>query len=256
MVADVGYDEVSLRLVAEELGLSKGTIVHHFGSKDRLLEELRREYMTCRLKESRAILTEFDGPRDQLTAFVAQLVLAQRDDRAATVAFAREITRFATLDLMSEVRSMRNEYSRLLRRRRPGRNGTRRVPPRQCRLDHLADFWHVQLGLDMDAPRRTLVGGRGRQNLDLDDAIRPRCERRTAHVNGPRRKSWSRSRRMSRVAKEEGIRAPEVIWDPSRFISQRVLQEMLLNLSGRCQGKLIKEYESLGPLEWSHARLP
>jgi AcrR family transcriptional regulator len=116
LVAERGYDEVSLRLVAEDLDLSKGTIVHHYRTKDRLLEALHLQYMTDRLAEAKTILDRFDSPAECLAALIAQLVLAQNNDRDATVAFAREITRFATLDLMSEVRSMRNSYTEMVRR--------------------------------------------------------------------------------------------------------------------------------------------
>jgi TetR/AcrR family transcriptional regulator, cholesterol catabolism regulator len=114
-VADLGYDEVSLRMVAEELGISKGTIVHHYGSKDRLLEAVHSEYMHRRLAEARLILEQIDGPAEQVVAMVAQLLIAQRDDRAATVAFAREFVRFSSLKVMRDIRHMRAEYSGLIR---------------------------------------------------------------------------------------------------------------------------------------------
>ena len=38
-VADRGYADTSLADIATELDLSKGTIVHHFGSKETLLRE-------------------------------------------------------------------------------------------------------------------------------------------------------------------------------------------------------------------------
>jgi AcrR family transcriptional regulator len=114
LVAQLGYDEVSLRMVAEELNLSKGTIVHHYGTKDRILEAVHNDYMTRRLREAHEILDRISDPADQLTAFVAQLLLAQRDDRPATVAFAREIARVSTLELMKDVRAMRNQYAQLV----------------------------------------------------------------------------------------------------------------------------------------------
>ena len=52
MVAERGYDKVSLRDVAEALEMSKGTILHHFGSKDRLLEQVHSDYMERRLAEA------------------------------------------------------------------------------------------------------------------------------------------------------------------------------------------------------------
>lgn len=114
-VANSGYDETSFREIAEALEISKGTIVHHYGTKERLLEAVHREYMDRRLREAQVILETTSGAAARLTAFIAQLLVAQRDDRDATVTFAREIARFATMDLMADVRHMRASYTRLLR---------------------------------------------------------------------------------------------------------------------------------------------
>lgn len=114
MVAERGYDEVSLRDIAEALGMSKGTILHHYGSKDRLLEQLHAEYMRRRLDEAHLILERLSTPTEQLAGLIYQLLLAQRDDRASTVAFAREIVRFRSDALMGHVREMRAEYFRII----------------------------------------------------------------------------------------------------------------------------------------------
>lgn len=114
LVAERGYDEVSLRDVAESVDVSKGTILHHFRNKESLLEELHGDYMRRRLAEAHELLDAHPDPVDQLQLIVYQLMLAQRDDRAATVAFAREIVRFASEEVMAEVRSMRHEYSTLV----------------------------------------------------------------------------------------------------------------------------------------------
>jgi TetR/AcrR family transcriptional regulator, cholesterol catabolism regulator len=115
MVAERGYDNVSLRDVAEALEMSKGTILHHFGSKDRLLEHVHSDYMERRLAEAHALLARLESPPDQLAALIYQLMLAEHHDRSATVAFAREIVRFASDEIMSDVRRMRDEYTGLLR---------------------------------------------------------------------------------------------------------------------------------------------
>jgi AcrR family transcriptional regulator len=114
MVAERGYDEVSLRDIAEALGMSKGTILHHYGSKDRLLEQVHAEYMRRRLDEAHRILERFSAHEERLAALIYQLLLAQRDDRSSTVAFAREIARFQSESLMSNVREMRREYLRMV----------------------------------------------------------------------------------------------------------------------------------------------
>ncbi|HUB98744.1 MAG TPA: TetR/AcrR family transcriptional regulator [Solirubrobacterales bacterium] len=111
MVAERGYDEVSIRDVAEALGISKGTILHHFRSKEALLEQVHNEYMRRRLAEANEFLAEFEDPVDQLQLIVYQLMLSQQDDRAATVAFSREIVRSAEEEVMAEVRAMRDQYS-------------------------------------------------------------------------------------------------------------------------------------------------
>lgn len=115
MVAERGYDNVSLRDVAEALEMSKGTILHHFGSKDRLLEHVHSDYMERRLVEAHSLLARLKPPPDQLAALIYQLMLAEHHDRSATVAFAREIVRFASDEIMSDVRRMRDEYTGLLR---------------------------------------------------------------------------------------------------------------------------------------------
>jgi AcrR family transcriptional regulator len=115
MVAERGYDNVSLRDVAEALDMSKGTILHHFGSKDRLLEHVHSDYMERRLAEAHSLLARLESPPDQLAALVYQLMVTEQTDHAATVAFAREIVRFASDEIMSDVRRMREEYTALLR---------------------------------------------------------------------------------------------------------------------------------------------
>ena len=49
--------------------MSKGTILHHFGSKDRLLEHVHTAYMERRLAEAHALLARLDSPPDQLAGW-------------------------------------------------------------------------------------------------------------------------------------------------------------------------------------------
>jgi AcrR family transcriptional regulator len=114
MVAERGYDDVSVRDVAEALEISKGTVLHHFGSKEALLEELNAEYMRRRLAEAREFLAGFADPVDQLQLIIYQLMLSQQDDRAATVAFSREIVRSASEEMMVNVRILRDQYSAIV----------------------------------------------------------------------------------------------------------------------------------------------
>jgi AcrR family transcriptional regulator len=114
LVAERGYDEVSVRDVAEALDISKGTVLHHFRSKEAILEQINNDYMSRRLAEARDYLPELDDPVDELQAFICHLMLCQQDDRAATVAFSREIRRSAEEPMMAEVRQLRDEFSAIL----------------------------------------------------------------------------------------------------------------------------------------------
>jgi TetR/AcrR family transcriptional regulator, cholesterol catabolism regulator len=114
LVAARGYDEVSVRDVAEALDISKGTVLHHFGSKEAILEQINNEYMRRRLAEARDYLPALEDPVDELQAFICHLMLCQQDDRAATVAFSREILRSASEPVMAEVRQLREEFAAVL----------------------------------------------------------------------------------------------------------------------------------------------
>jgi Transcriptional regulator len=114
-VADRGYDAANFSDIAGELGMSKGTIVHHFGTKDRLLAALHESYMRRRLAEAKLMIERLDSPTEQLAALLYAFVLYQVVDRDATVAFQREIVRLADHAVMAEGRALRGEYLRLVR---------------------------------------------------------------------------------------------------------------------------------------------
>jgi AcrR family transcriptional regulator len=97
-----------------ELGISKGTIVHHFGTKDRMLRELHEGYMRRRLAEVRVVWERLTRPAERLAAFVHLGVQYQVVDRAATVAFQREVVRFAAEPGMETSQALRHEYRELV----------------------------------------------------------------------------------------------------------------------------------------------
>jgi TetR/AcrR family transcriptional regulator, cholesterol catabolism regulator len=114
LVAEQGYDMTSVAAIAEELQLSKGTIMYHFGSKDQMLKQLSVGYMNRRIAELETILASPSTSVDQVRALVTSLIMAHRDDRAASVAFAREFMRFAGEPVMEEVRTLRRRYLELV----------------------------------------------------------------------------------------------------------------------------------------------
>ena len=111
-VAERGYDATNFGDIAAELGMSKGTIVHHFGTKDRLLAALHESYMKRRLAEARLLLERLTSPPEQLAGLLYAFLLYQVVDRSPTVAFQRESVRLAD---HQAGRELRDEYLGLVR---------------------------------------------------------------------------------------------------------------------------------------------
>lgn len=114
-VAQYGYDGTNLSDIAEELSISKGTIVHHYGTKDRLLAALHSSYMRKCIAHAKHILDTLEEPEEQLAALLFTFVLYHETDRDATAAFQREVMRLVSLDPESEGVQLRNEYLGLVR---------------------------------------------------------------------------------------------------------------------------------------------
>jgi AcrR family transcriptional regulator len=110
LVAEHGYDLTSVSDIAEHLALSKGTIMYHFGSKDQMLRELCLDFMRRRLAELELIVEHVPRNDERLAALVVSLMTCFRDERAASVAFAREFMRFSTDPVMEDVRDLRRRY--------------------------------------------------------------------------------------------------------------------------------------------------
>ena len=113
-VAERGYDRANFGDVASELGLSKGTIVHHFGTKDRMLAEVQETYMRRRLDEAHALLARLERPEQRIAAFVHAGVRYSTDEPATTVAFQREVVRLTDEPGMETARALRDAYRDLV----------------------------------------------------------------------------------------------------------------------------------------------
>ena len=80
LVAARGYDATSLSDVAARLDLSKGTILHHYGTKERLLRQMSLEYMERRIRELELICEAYEGAAQRLAAVITAIVSAFRDE--------------------------------------------------------------------------------------------------------------------------------------------------------------------------------
>ncbi|MFI6321016.1 TetR/AcrR family transcriptional regulator [Nonomuraea sp. NPDC050556] len=114
-VAQSGYERTNFSDIANELEISKGTIVHHYGTKERLLAVLHESYMQRRLAEARLIVERLQSPAERLAGLLFAFVLYQVHDRNATVAFQRESVRLGGGEMHAEGDRLRNEYLALVR---------------------------------------------------------------------------------------------------------------------------------------------
>jgi AcrR family transcriptional regulator len=114
MVADRGYARAAIADVAAAVGVSKGTILHHFGNKEALLNEMGAAYIERRNVELAHALERLDEPVEQFSAVVFCTVLGMRDDRAATRAFAREFSLFQSEPGLQPARDRRIAYAELV----------------------------------------------------------------------------------------------------------------------------------------------
>lgn len=113
-VAERGYDRANFGDVASELGMSKGTIVHHFGTKDRMLAEVQEGYMRRRLAEAGELLARLSAPAERVAAFVHAGVRYSADEPHTTVAFQREVVRLVDQPGMASARALRDAYRDLV----------------------------------------------------------------------------------------------------------------------------------------------
>lgn len=113
-VAERGYDRTNLGDIADELGMSKGTIVHHFGSKAQLLRELEENYMRQQLDAVHRIWEKLEKPQERVAGIIYASVLVQVIARDASVASQREVVQLAQDPELREIRKLRTEMQELV----------------------------------------------------------------------------------------------------------------------------------------------
>jgi AcrR family transcriptional regulator len=109
-VAKNGYSATSISEVARLVGTSKGTVVHHFGTKEKMLVELEMSFMTRREAEADAIQLWYEDPLDQLVATMYALLRVHRDERVLSRVFMREFIMLVDSPAMRPVREIRDRY--------------------------------------------------------------------------------------------------------------------------------------------------
>ena len=92
-VAERGYDRTNMGDIADELGMSKGTIVHHFGTKVQMLRELEETHLARQLDALQMAWARLPAPHERIAAIIYASALLQVVARDATVASEREVVK-------------------------------------------------------------------------------------------------------------------------------------------------------------------
>lgn len=93
--------------------MSKGTIVHHFGTKAQMLRELEERHLSCQLDVMRMAWDRVTGPHDRIAAIIYTSALLQVVARDATVASQREVVQLFDDPTMQHVRKLRRQLQSL-----------------------------------------------------------------------------------------------------------------------------------------------
>lgn len=112
-VAERGYDRTNIGDIADELGMSKGTIVHHFGTKAQMLRELEETHLARQLEALRMVWERLTAPHERIAAIIHTSALFQVIERNATVASQREVVQLSDDPAMQQVRKLRNQLQEM-----------------------------------------------------------------------------------------------------------------------------------------------
>jgi len=112
-VAERGYERTNIGDIADELGMSKGTIVHHFGTKAQMLRELEETHLARQLETLRSVWDHVGAPHERIAAIIFTSALLQVTAREATVASQREVVQLSDDPAMQHVRQLRRELHAL-----------------------------------------------------------------------------------------------------------------------------------------------
>jgi len=108
-VAERGYDRTNMGDIADELGMSKGTIVHHFGTKVQMLRELEESHLARQLGALQMAWARLPAPHERIAAIIYASALLQVVARDATVASQREVVQLFDDPAMQHVRKLHQQ---------------------------------------------------------------------------------------------------------------------------------------------------
>ncbi|NHF62145.1 TetR/AcrR family transcriptional regulator [Microcella pacifica] len=96
LIATRGFSATTVRDVADEAGILSGSLYHHFSSKEAILAELLKRFMTTLLDRFEKIAAETDSPREALDLLVDQAFRTIESEPDAVGIYQNESSFLAT----------------------------------------------------------------------------------------------------------------------------------------------------------------
>ena len=103
--ADKGFDGTSIAAIAEDLGLTKQALLHHFGSKEKLYGEVLRQISTSVTETLDELAEATEDPYEALEILLVERLAAHLDQSENTRILMREL-----LDNRNRAESARTWY--------------------------------------------------------------------------------------------------------------------------------------------------
>lgn len=100
--ADKGFDGTSIAAIADEMGLTKQALLHHFGSKEKLYSEVLQEISVAVTAELGEITAATTDPYEALETLLVERIAGELDESDGTRIVIREL-----LDNKSRAKSAR-----------------------------------------------------------------------------------------------------------------------------------------------------
>ncbi len=115
LFAERGYGATTVRDIADEAGILSGSLYHHFGSKEEIVDEILSTFLDELFSSYRAVVARDLGARQKLEAVVAESFECIDRHHAAVAIFQNEAKKLAQYPRFSYLNDRGQEFRALWR---------------------------------------------------------------------------------------------------------------------------------------------
>ncbi|ASU80978.1 TetR family transcriptional regulator [Actinopolyspora erythraea] len=113
MFAVRGFAATTVREIADEAGILSGSLYHHFESKEAMVDEILRGYLSAQLERFRRVVEAGYGPYTTVGELIHESFAALHRHRWAMAILHNEAGRLAEFDRFGYIGSANREFERV-----------------------------------------------------------------------------------------------------------------------------------------------